>query len=83
MRFDDVIGHTDLKNQLKNMVDSGRISHALMFTGKEGSGKLALALAFGSYLLTKTSQDPAATQLKCDKFYPPRFLLQLSGKFYL
>lgn len=73
MRFEDVIGHEDLKNQLKSMVDGGRISHALMFTGKEGSGNLAMALAFGNYILTKSSQNPESTQLKCDKFIHPDF----------
>lgn len=73
MRFEDVIGHDRLKNQLKNMIDGGRISHALMFTGSEGSGNLALALAFGSYLLSKHSPDEEAALLKCSKFIHPDF----------
>lgn len=73
MRFEDVIGHEELKNQLKSMVDGGRISHALMFTGKEGSGNLAMALAFGNYILTSSSSDPDFTQLKCDKYIHPDF----------
>lgn len=33
------------------LVDENRIPHALMFVGPQGSGKLALALAFASFLL--------------------------------
>ena len=73
MRFDDIIGHENLKNQLKNMVDTGRVSHALMFTGSEGSGNLALALAFGSYLVSKNSPDASAAMMKCEKFVHPDF----------
>jgi len=35
------------------MVDRDHVGHALMFAGPEGSGNLALALAFASYLLCK------------------------------
>lgn len=73
MRFEDVIGHEGLKYQLKNMVDTGRVSHALMFTGNEGSGNLPLALAFGSYLLSKNCEDEHASMLKCSKFIHPDF----------
>jgi DNA polymerase-3 subunit delta' len=73
MRFDDVIGHENLKSQLKNMVDTGRVSHALMFTGNEGSGNLPLALAFGNYLLSQNSPDPSSAMLRCSKYIHPDF----------
>ena len=73
MQFDDVIGHEELKTSLKSMVDSGRVSHAIMFTGKEGTGNLALALAFGSYLLAENSQDKQSARLKCNNFVHPDF----------
>ena len=34
------------------MVKEGRLPHALLFCGPEGVGKMALAMAFASYLLT-------------------------------
>ena len=71
MQFEDVVGHADLKNHLKKMVDSGRISHALMFTGNEGSGNLAMGLAFANYLLMKDSQDPHACAQKTAKYVHP------------
>ena len=73
MQFEDVIGHTELKSRLKEMIDAGRISHALMFTGNEGSGNLAMALAFGSYLLANNSQDFNADMTKCEKLVHPDF----------
>ena len=73
MQFEDVIGHEELKVSLKSMVDSGRVSHALMFTGKEGTGNLAMALAFGSYLLAKNSQNEQSAIIKCNKYAHPDF----------
>jgi len=71
MQFDNVIGHQDLKEKLKSMIDTGRISHALMFTGNEGTGNLALALSFAEYLLCKTSPDEASCLQKTKKFVHP------------
>ncbi len=51
MNFNRVIGQEDAKRRLRQLVDEERIPHALMFTGPAGSGKMALALAFASFLL--------------------------------
>ncbi|MEI6949147.1 hypothetical protein V9K67_18330 [Paraflavisolibacter sp. H34] len=50
MQFQDVIGQREVKTHLAEMVQQNRLSHALLFLGKEGSGALALALAFAQYL---------------------------------
>ena len=50
MFFRDIIGHSELKHRLVEMVDSGRIPHAQLYTGAEGVGKLALALAVAQYI---------------------------------
>ena len=50
MFFRDIVGHSDLKRRLVEMVDSGRIPHAQLYTGAEGVGKLALALAVAQYI---------------------------------
>lgn len=50
MLFKDVIGQTDVKRQLVEMVQHNRLSHALLFLGKEGSGALSLAMAFAQYV---------------------------------
>jgi DNA polymerase-3 subunit delta' len=50
MLFKDVIGHQEVKQHLVEMVQHSRISHALLFLGKEGSGALPLAMAFANYV---------------------------------
>ena len=50
MFFRDIVGHRELKRRLIEMVDSGRIPHAQLYTGAEGVGKLALALAVAQYI---------------------------------
>jgi DNA polymerase-3 subunit delta' len=51
MLFQDVIGQTEVKGHLQEMVQNNRISHALLFLGKEGCGSLPLALAFAQYIV--------------------------------
>lgn len=51
MFFKDVIGQTGVKRQLGQMLREGRMPHALLFAGPEGSGKLPMALALASRLL--------------------------------
>ena len=50
MQFKNVIGQQGVKQQLIDMVAQNRLSHALLFLGREGSGALPLAIAFGSYI---------------------------------
>lgn len=59
MRFCDIIGQEEIKNQLRQAVQEGRIAHAQLFTGPIGVGKLALALAYAQYIACphRTSED--------------------------
>ena len=50
MYFKDVVGQVALKKQLIQNVLLNRVSHAQLFLGPEGVGKLALALAYSRYL---------------------------------
>lgn len=50
MRFADIIGQEELKRHLVQGIDSGRVSHAQLFTGSAGRGALALAVAYAQYL---------------------------------
>lgn len=50
MQFKDVIGQEAVKQQLAEMVHHNRLSHALLFLGKEGSGALPMALAFAQFI---------------------------------
>ena len=51
VQFEKIIGQKDTKEQLVQLVQHNRLSHALLFLGKEGSGALALALAFAQYVV--------------------------------
>ena len=51
MRFENVIGQEAIKKHLIDLVVNNRLSHALLFLGKEGSGTLAMALAFAQYIV--------------------------------
>ncbi len=59
MQFKDVIGQQPVKEQLVQMVQQNRLSHALLFLGKEGSGALALALAFAQYIVCTSAKETA------------------------
>lgn len=51
MQFKKIIGQKETKEQLVQMVQHNRLSHALLFLGKEGSGALSLAIAFAQYIV--------------------------------
>lgn len=51
MLFKDVIGQNEVKQHLAEMVQLNRLSHALLFLGKQGSGALPLAIAFAQFLV--------------------------------
>ncbi|MBL7720980.1 MAG: hypothetical protein JNK98_03205 [Chitinophagaceae bacterium] len=56
MTFSDIIGQKDVKQQLAELVQHNRLSHALLFLGKEGSGALPMALAFAQYITCEKVQ---------------------------
>lgn len=51
MLFSDILGQEHIKSHLTKSVDKGRIAHAQLFVGPEGSGALPMALAYAQYLL--------------------------------
>lgn len=59
MPFRDVIGQAAVKNDLKELVQQNRLSHALLFLGKEGNGALGLAYALAQYLVCTQKGDDA------------------------
>jgi DNA polymerase III subunit delta' len=70
MYFKDVVGQQALKRQLIHNIQNGRVSHAQMFLGPEGSGKLSLAIAYARYLACKNPlpEDSCGTCPSCTKF---------------
>ena len=57
MLFNKIIGQKPVKEKLLNMLQDGRVPHALMFTGPEGSGNLPAAFAFVQYLFCQNKQQ--------------------------
>ncbi len=57
MRFSEVAGHADLKQQLVQSVAEQRVPHAQLFHGPQGSGSLVLALAYATYLSCQDRQE--------------------------
>lgn len=57
MQFKEVIGQQKIKSALVHQIAADRLSHAQLFTGPEGSGKLQLALAFAQYLMCENRQE--------------------------
>ena len=70
MFFRDVIGQEAVKARLIQSVDEERVSHAQMFAGPEGSGSLALALAYAQYVscINKQNGDSCGECVSCRKY---------------
>ena len=64
MTFNEVIGQDECKERLLQMVDEGRLPHAIMLCGPAGIGKLALATAFGCHLLNRPATASASFPAK-------------------
>ncbi|MBD79684.1 MAG: DNA polymerase III subunit delta' [Crocinitomicaceae bacterium] len=77
MEMDQVIGQGEVKNHLMDAVKKGRIAHAQLFTGKKGTGGLALALAYAQAIVSNYATgewDEAGDQsakLKAQKMVHP------------
>ena len=64
--FRGVVGHADAVAALKNALRTGRISHAYLFAGEDGSGKHFLAKTFTAALLCKEGgEEPCMHCASC------------------
>lgn len=70
MLFKDIIGQDQIKSQLIKTVQEGRVSHAQLFLGNEGSGALPLALAYAQYINCEDRQleDSCGVCSSCRKY---------------
>ena len=71
MLFNQIIGQEHIKKHLKVSAENGRIPHAQLFVGKEGSGTLPMAIAYAQFLLCNFSDNADVCNLKCDKLQHP------------
>ena len=51
MLFSEILGHEHIKNHLIQSARSGRIPHAQLFIGPEGTGTLPMAIAYAQYIV--------------------------------
>jgi len=70
VQFKDIVGQLAVKNKLVTGVREGRIPHAQLFLGPEGSGNLPLALAYAQYIActAKTETDSCGACANCVKY---------------
>lgn len=75
MNFTSVLGQEALKKHFLQSVEEGRIAHAQLFIGPEGSGTLPMAIAYAQLLLCngkeKNEAEKKACALKFQQFQHP------------
>ena len=59
--FGQVIGQREAQQRLMQMLDEGRLPHAIMLCGPQGAGKMALAMDFAKILLSTPTDGQQAT----------------------
>jgi DNA polymerase-3 subunit delta' len=70
MFFREIIGQNATKNRLIQSVKEERVSHAQLFAGPSGTGKLALAIAYAQYVACTNRQanDSCGECPSCKKY---------------
>ena len=76
MLFKEILGLLHIKNHLTSSANSGRVPHAQLFVGPEGSGTLAAAIAYAQYVLCSNSEGEntggnQACNTKCESLTHP------------
>ena len=67
MDFSQVIGHPHIKLHLTTTLSHGRVAHAQLFSGANGSGLLPLAIAYAKELLCSTYEKGTEAYDRCAK----------------
>ena len=70
MNFSDIPGQKEIIAKLIRSVKEERVSHAQIFTGPEGCGSLALALAYAKYISceNRNENDSCGICRSCVKY---------------
>ena len=67
MLFSEILGHEHIKNHLIKSSNQGRIPHAQLFIGSEGSGTLPMAIAYAQYILCNNQNgENSGTNESCN-----------------
>lgn len=65
MEFSQISGLDHLKSHLKNTVATGRIPHAQLFVGPNGSGLLPMAIAYAAEILCRGYEEGSLIYEQC------------------
>lgn len=69
MSIEQLAGQQKAKRILQHALKSGKVSHAYLFNGPPGSGRMAMALAFAKALFCASGTgDACGTCIQCRKF---------------
>jgi DNA polymerase-3 subunit delta' len=70
MNFSQIPGQAEIKSKLIRSVREERVSHAQLFAGPEGSGGMALALAYARFVSceNRSESDSCGTCKSCIKY---------------
>lgn len=70
MKFSEIYGQEDVKTSLVSAAGKGRIPHAQMFIGNEGSNALPIAIAYAQYVSceNKSEHDSCGICPSCVKY---------------
>ena len=71
MLFQDVLGLNHIKSHLQTSADQGRIAHAQLFCGPNGSGTLPMAIAYARHILCNNATDNKSCHQKFDALSHP------------
>ena len=82
MLFKDIIGQSVVKHHLTEMIYHNRLSHALLFLGKEGSGALSLAIAFAQYIVCEKVNGRSASNQQGPSLFGEVEPVEIVNRFY-
>lgn len=95
MKFSEIVGQSAAIQRVQDAISNGRLAHALMLTGPDGVGQLALATAIAQYVNCQQPQNgdscgkcPSCLKISKSihpdvKYILPIFSKVSSGKRYL
>lgn len=69
VNWGSIIGHADCIARLKNLIEEGRMPHALLFVGPKGIGKFLTAQILAAALFCEQGEKPCGTCSSCRVFF--------------
>lgn len=71
MNFEQVVGQLHIKKHLQTSAEQGRVAHAQLFTGVNGSGTLPMALAYARQIICGDASQNKHSHAMFDKLSHP------------